>query len=140
MFIFLAECEAVHTRFHAQSLTMALMSKIKCGKGVGDAVRSERRSLPTLLVEKQFGNLPKHRRRLPRHRSAAGAVAVTMGICAEAAAEQSRKVPAQTSAWQGFQRVTNCPRDGRRRQPLPIALPKVVSANNYGLDSRVTLC
>jgi len=97
-------------RSHIHSLTMALMSKIKCGKGGGDALRSERRNSPTLLVEKQFGNLPKHRRRLPRHRSAAGAVAVSMGICAEEAAEQSRKVPAQTSAWQGFERGTNYPR------------------------------
>ena len=94
-------------RSHAYPLTMAPMSKIKCGKGVGDALRSERRNSPTLLVEKQFGNLPKHRRRLPRHRSAAGAVAVSIGICPEAAAEQSRKVPAQTSAWQGFEQVTN---------------------------------
>jgi hypothetical protein len=63
-----------------------------------------------------------------------------MGICAEAAAEQSTKVPPQTSAWQGFERVTNYPGDGRRRQPLPIAMPEVVSANKYGLDSRVTVC
>ena len=96
-------------RSHAHSLTMALMSNIKCGKGIGDALRSERRNSPALLVEKQSGNLPKHRRRLPRHRSAAGAIAVSMGICAEAAAEQFRKVPAQISAWQGFERVTNYP-------------------------------
>jgi hypothetical protein len=90
----------------------------------------------TLPAEKQFGNLLKHRRRLPRHRSAAGAVAVSMGICAEAAAEQSRKVPAQTSAWQGFERVTNYPPmgDGDSR------CPTIVVVNNYAVDSMVTLC
>jgi hypothetical protein len=90
----------------------------------------------TLPVEKQFGNLLTHCRRLPRHRSAAGGVAISMGICAEAAAEQSRKVPAQTSAWQGFERVTNYPPMGDTDSHCPT----IAMVNNYGVDSRVTLC